>query len=84
MEGVEIGLMIAKCCYHGWVNRHKAYEAIQWLRDNGYLKNKAANQLENIVDQQDGIYGEAVSKRVYRCTNCHETGHNKRTCPYAD
>ena len=75
---------LAQMAYYGYLGVKTACGAIDWLRQHGYLKNKAANDLKNTVRQQGGIDSDKITKRIYRCSNCGKTGHNKLTCPESD
>jgi hypothetical protein len=78
---MEFALMIAQGVQFGYVGAKKAYKTIKWLEKNGYLGNNDADDLEDTVDEQGGIDSEQILVRVHKCSICHATGHNCRTCP---
>lgn len=54
--------------------------AIGTLIDEAVERHKA--QVDHLVDYNKRVQaGEAVGKGAYRCTNCHEYGHNIQRCP---
>ena len=80
-EIAAFAIMLAEGVQLGYLGTKKAYKTIKWLKNNGYLGNNAAYDLEETVDQQGGIDSEQILTRVYRCGICKQSGHNCRTCP---
>ena len=77
----EIAYEILAGVYEFMVNAKEAHEVIAYLRSMKWLSNKNANKLENIVDEEGEIDPEEITTRVHKCSICHATGHNCRTCP---